>query len=182
MAAEAMEISRAVGGIATAYGEQPRLLLSGANIRRAAFSESEALMERSIGEETPWVRGAVKRLNELAELPSGWDSYKARVVSHAALKATFDLLSEVMRDDTPLPWIVPMADGHVQVEWHTHEIDFEIEVVSSTVLHVFHEDHRTGFTAWEDTLHYDLTQLAEFIGELTRRIRRETPKPARMPY
>jgi hypothetical protein len=41
------------------------------------------------------------------------------------------LLESTMRDDTPAPWVVPLSDGGVQMEWHERGLDIEIGVPPS---------------------------------------------------
>lgn len=111
------------------------------------------------------------RLNDLANLSANWDSYGAKRIDTLCIRTAFNVLASVMREDTPAPWIVPTPDGHVQFEWHTQGIDLEVEVSSAVSIHVSYEDHWLGQPPLEVALSYDLSDLNEFVGELTHRTR-----------
>lgn len=130
----------------------------------------------SSNRETLWDADFIRRLRlvrdgltALINLPLDWDSYGARPIDASCLRAAFDVLKSVMREDTPVPSIVPTSDGHVQFEWHARAIDLEVEVVSSTAIHVLYEDHAGKEPPQELFLSYDLRPLSGFVHELTRR-------------
>ena len=102
-------------------------------------------------------------------LPPNWDSYGARRINEWSIQAAFGLLLQVMRIDTPDPSIVPTAEGHVQFEWHTRDIDLEVEVTSLALIHVVYEDHRSGLPLREIDLGSDLTEFRSFISKLSSR-------------
>jgi hypothetical protein len=89
--------------------------------------------------------------NVLLGLKPGWDSYRAPRVKPEAGQAAFDLLRDIMRARTPVPSIVPMADGGVQIEWHAKGVDLEIEVRSATQATAYFE-HRDSQDSWEKDL------------------------------
>lgn len=73
-----------------------------------------------------------ERVQELAELPKDWDSYGARTVDEEAIK----LGAEIALALSPRfgsPWLVPTADGGVQVEWHERGWDIEVCISKSEV-------------------------------------------------
>ncbi|GAB3175978.1 hypothetical protein GCM10027059_50140 [Myceligenerans halotolerans] len=58
------------------------------------------------------------RLRELAALTSGWlGENRGEPVSHAALLAVRPLLTWIMQERLPEPWIFPTEEGAVQLEW-----------------------------------------------------------------
>jgi hypothetical protein len=71
----------------------------------------------------------MERLQELASLPAGWNSYNAKPVSsksvHRLATTLFDI---VLRDDLPTGAIVPTSAGGLQIEWHRRGADVEINV------------------------------------------------------
>lgn len=73
---------------------------------------------------TPRIRLALAALRLLG-LPPNWDTYGARRVTwQAAVWGAWYALT--MR---PAPgYVVPTGAGGVQIEWHTAEIDFEMEI------------------------------------------------------
>jgi hypothetical protein len=110
----------------------------------------------------------VAALDELAQLPANWDSYGAGTIRHSSLLATLELLLRIMRENTPMPALVPTNRRTILVEWHTRGIDLEVEVHGSDRLHVAFEDSRDG-TEWEAELGSDLTRLVECIERLSKR-------------
>jgi len=113
-----------------------------------------------------WVAPTVQGLKELLDLPSDWNSYGARAVAPSHVDAALQVLSRIMRHDTPAPAVVPTNRGGVQLEWHTGGIDLEIETFSTQRLLVSFEDATTG-TEWEKEIDGDLTLLVECIGRLS---------------
>lgn len=58
------------------------------------------------------------RLRELAGLKPGWlGEGRGSTVSHAALAAARVLIQWVERERLPEPWIYPIENGAVQLEW-----------------------------------------------------------------
>lgn len=108
-------------------------------------------------------------LNRLIALPPNWDSYGALQIDISRTRVAFNVLMEVMREDTPAPSIVPTSDGHIQFEWHMRGIDLEVEVISPVTIRVMYEDQYSDEPPQELTLDYDLTLLNGFVSELTRR-------------
>ncbi|MCA9757563.1 MAG: hypothetical protein KDA27_17290 [Candidatus Eisenbacteria bacterium] len=72
-----------------------------------------------------WFRPVLERLIYLASLPRGWDGSTAPPIARSKLEAVLDLMAAVARHDTPIPAIVPAADGGVQVDWHVDDVDIE---------------------------------------------------------
>ena len=65
-----------------------------------------------------WVPAVDEKLRGLTRLPPGWDSYSARPISADTAAAAMELLRRVMQDDTPVPSMVPMYRGGIQLERH----------------------------------------------------------------
>jgi hypothetical protein len=114
-----------------------------------------------------WIVPTVQTLGELLSLPPNWDSYGAPRVDPSYVEAALRLALDVMRDDTPVPSVVPTSRGGVQLEWHTRGIDLEVEFVTPSQWHGLYEDQRTG-AAWEADLTRDLKRLTDAIAALSR--------------
>ena len=99
----------------------------------------------------PWAQPVLETINYLLGLKPGWDSYGAPRIKPEVGRAAFDLLRDIMRANTPVPSIVPMGDGGVQIEWHVKGIDLEIEVRSMTQATACFEDLSTK-ESWEKDL------------------------------
>lgn len=106
-------------------------------------------------------------LSSLLVLPPNWDSYGAQPIDPRCIEYARTLLRSIMKPDTPAPAVVPTSQGGVQLEWHTKGLDLEIEVRSPEQCYVLYENHRDG-TTWEGELTADLTQLRQFVSNLSR--------------
>ena len=82
------------------------------------------------------------------------------------------MLQQISRPDIPKPSIVPTVSGNVQFEWHTNDIDLEIEVKSQVLVSVFFVDLRSGEEN-EYELDYDLDPISRIVKEIIHRIRAE---------
>ena len=87
-----------------------------------------------------WLDRTVARLNELGVMHHGWDGAGARPPTQtagvAALRAVMEIMS-ALDDAAPVPAIVPMFDGGIQLEWHSHDLDIEITVQPDGNRHVW---------------------------------------------
>jgi hypothetical protein len=119
------------------------------------------------GEAPGWVQTTLQTLGQLLTLPRNWDSYGSRPVDPASVWATWRLLLAMMRDDSPVPTVVPTSRGGVQIEWHTRGIDLEIEVATAQRLHVSFEDAVAG-EAWEKQVTDAARELSPCIARLSR--------------
>ncbi len=88
-------------------------------------------------EPLPWLGSVVDRLNEVALLEAGWDGDNAMPPTQEAGLAAIRAVCEVMWRDTPVPAIVPMFDGGLQVEWHRRDLDIEMTVAPDGSRHVW---------------------------------------------
>ena len=99
-----------------------------------------------------------------------WDGYGGRAIDFNTIYSTFELLKLVMKDETPVPSIVPTSIGGIQIEWHVHGIDLEVEFITPVRLEGLFEDSVTG-VEWEKDLTLNLNPLVEAISILTNRQR-----------
>ena len=73
-------------------------------------------------------RTLAEELAAILALPPGWDSYGAPAIDANAITQASKVLQSVTEPNTPAPYVLPTPRGGVQFEWHTKEIDLEIEV------------------------------------------------------
>lgn len=95
---------------------------------------------RAPGVPPDWLMSIVHRLVGLSQLGDDWDSYGAKPIQLAAFQSAIELVGQTMSDDSPVPSIVPTPDGGVQFEWHTANLDLEVEIGPDGNLSVFFED------------------------------------------
>ena len=85
-------------------------------------------------------RRSVFQITELRSLLPGWDSYGAAIVNHKAAVNAVRLFGQIMYDETPAPQVVPTNAGKIQLEWHVHGIDLEIEISGDGSVHCYFAD------------------------------------------
>jgi hypothetical protein len=113
------------------------------------------------------VEPTLKKLGQLLTLPPNWNSYGAKAIDLARVGAAWQLLTAVMRDETPPPAVVPAPRGGIQVEWHTRGIDLEIEIVAPGQFLVSFEDAVAGDT-WEADIRDNLDEITARVARLSR--------------
>lgn len=74
-----------------------------------------------------WLMPTVQCLLDLLQLPRNWDGYGAVEIREQIAQKALMVLVEVMDNDAPAPSVVPLSDGGIQVEWHRHGHNLEIE-------------------------------------------------------
>jgi hypothetical protein len=86
----------------------------------------------------------VDKLNELTSLPVGWDGYQGQPVSFTCADFAARVLDSLCHDDVPAPSLVPGADGTLQVEWHCHGFDIELDVLDAGSIEAYRRNVETG--------------------------------------
>lgn len=81
-----------------------------------------------------WFLPVERALQELIELPAGWDGRRVSRVSEAAVVGCVKVLSRAMPVESPVPQLVPLPDGGLQAEWHA---DGHIEITGTGAVHAF---------------------------------------------
>lgn len=83
-------------------------------------------------------------LKRLTMLPPNWDSYGAKPVTRATAKRALPTLANVVSNRIPLPAIVPMHQGGLQLEWHSDRADIELVFPSVGEPSYSFADHEGG--------------------------------------
>ena len=73
---------------------------------------------------------ALRKIEELASLPAGWDSDGAVKIDPTCVDVAYRTLTALMIGNPVLipPTVVPTTTGGVQLEWHSGGVDVEISV------------------------------------------------------
>jgi len=137
--------------------------------RWAAPTLNAATYSLSAHDHPAWLEGALGRVGEMRRLATNWDSYGATQVLPQVIAAAAEILRELTQRRTPLPAIVPTADGSVQLEWHTRGIDLEVRWISPSRIRVYLDDARGQLTPIDEELQYDVTPLRGALRELSTR-------------
>jgi hypothetical protein len=130
--------------------------------RGAATAAAPALERPSA---TPQYVQTVQTLIELLELPGGWNSYDASPIRKENVNFSVDLLSRLMRADTPAPQVVPKVRGGVQLEWHTRGVNIEIDIESPGSVTFFAENIGNGQECVEQE--FDENAVEQWIQRLS---------------
>jgi hypothetical protein len=137
---------------------------TGDELRRVNFPRAQRGLE--LLSEPRWANQVVARLCELLALRPGWDSYNAPAPSRDAAMFTLEVLSRIMKPDTPSPFVVPSSTGGIQIEWHQKDLDFEIHV-AGPYDGDFWWSERKGGNESEGSLGADLSPLQDLISKLS---------------
>jgi hypothetical protein len=113
-----------------------------------------------------WRSAIVERLDELCQLPVGWDGYHAGPVTFTNASFALSMLESTCGVDAPAPQIVPGADGDLQVEWHAPRGDIELHVRGPFNVHAWRMRHGANDGGEEMTLSNDFTAVANWVKEL----------------
>jgi hypothetical protein len=73
-----------------------------------------------------WFQPVVQRLVDLTRLPRNWDSYGGVAVMSANATDALWFLARFLESASVPPWVVPLSDGGVQLEWHRDGVDLEV--------------------------------------------------------
>jgi hypothetical protein len=99
-----------------------------------------------------WLESAERELDEFSNLSNGWDSYNAPPVPRTEIEAARQLLRSLVAVNVARPAITATARGHIQLEWHTHQKDIEIELLGPDRYAILYEEAGTENASWEGTV------------------------------
>lgn len=114
-----------------------------------------------------WEREVLSVICRYTELPQGWDSYNGKPLRLDTGMFALQVLSSVMTEGTPVPSMVPVSSGGVQIEWHRNGLDIELYIAApfDGELSIF--DHRAANVPPTVTpFKSDLSVLREQVGRL----------------
>lgn len=92
------------------------------------------------------VQLARKRFGTILQLEPGWDGPSSAAISRTATKVAQRILEPALSsvDDPRAPFVVPCADGSLQMEWHTDEVEIELHVGFAGELTLWTHDRISG--------------------------------------
>jgi hypothetical protein len=127
---------------------------------------TNALLLNFVDDLLAWFMLIASKLVELLKLPPNWDSYGARPIDPIHVRAALQVLLRIMGDETPMPFVVPTNRGGIQMEWHVHGLDLEIETVSAQRIRVSFEDEMSS-EEWEADLGTAVERLTAYLLRLS---------------
>ena len=90
-----------------------------------------------------WLEPALAGFSALLSLRENWDSYGGRKTSDELIVQALDVLTHIMELNSPVPSVVPLGDGGLQLEWHRKQQDLEIVFHLDAVPTFFYQNRRT---------------------------------------
>lgn len=80
------------------------------------------------------------QLNGLLRLDAGWDGGAADPVSMEAVNSVVAIVGQISSDLAVPPFVFPLPDGGLQIEWHAGRESVEIEVDGEGAAHLLVTD------------------------------------------
>lgn len=91
-----------------------------------------------------WTDRAIRRLTELCHLPVGWDGHHGLPTNRDTAYFAATIVALMMNPRIPMPSILPLSNGGLQIEWHRNQWDVEIEVAGPYHIAVYTNDLTSG--------------------------------------
>ena len=108
----------------------------------------------------------LKRLDELCQLPTGWDGYNSPPVLFSNAHFATSMIVSACLPGVPVPQIVPGVNGDLQVEWHTATSDIELHVRAPNDVQAWRLTPSTSSDGEEIHLTADFKIVAGWLEEL----------------
>ena len=87
-----------------------------------------------------WITEVVTKAANLLSLRKSWDSYNACVIKENAIDSMIRVLYSFNQKSTPMPSLVPLSNGEVQIEWHVKNRNLELEINENGISNLFYYD------------------------------------------
>jgi len=79
-----------------------------------------------------WFDATLAEIERIINLPIDWDGYGSEpIAAETAVKALVLLTDLLGLTDAATPWVVPLSDGGIQLEWKRNGFVLELQVPSS---------------------------------------------------
>lgn len=98
--------------------------------RRRKPASAAGIVHDTRSRKPAWEKEVVSALCRFLELPEGWDSYGGKPLRHDTGMFALQVLSDVMSESVPSPFVVPVSTGGVQFEWHQNDLDIELYIAA----------------------------------------------------
>lgn len=101
----------------------------------------------------PWVDRFFGRIRPLFDLEEGWNGPRTMPLSVDAVSSAYGFVTALMQKfhQLPLPSVVPLNSGGLQIEWHRGGMDVEVEFEPDSDPALYVHDLLTG-QEWEGDL------------------------------
>lgn len=117
-------------------------------------------------QEPKWFYPTLSCFQELLQLPEGWDSYDAYIITDAAIAGAAEILVRLQLPlETSPPSVVPGSSGSVQLEWHEGGVDVEIHISPTGSVTAFLSD-ATGEYEFETISQEEMARLGQTLSRM----------------
>jgi hypothetical protein len=138
------ELSPRTGANPAAFTTEPESHLRIVVSRKARRSDEYGGVAQDPTALPAWIEPTVTALLDLQALPENWDSYGAPSIKKSLIEKVLQTLTNVMDEKSPVPSVVPLNDGGIQLEWHRHRQDLEIAFPVDDAPQFFYCNRETG--------------------------------------
>ena len=113
-----------------------------------------------------WVEKSQGKLEQLIQLPKGWDGYDAVSVSFQNAAFALNVLSVICSDESPPPQIVPGVAGDLQLEWHLNSGSIELHIIGPNKVQAWRELLTDDNVEEELQLTTEFSKVADWLADL----------------
>ncbi len=111
-----------------------------------------------------WVAPTIDGFLSIQALDENWDTYGSRRISEDVMRQALSILTQIMSLSSPVPSVVPMSDGGLQIEWHKNRRDLEVAFSIDASPTYSYLNRATGQS--KEGFATDVLALAMLIGEI----------------
>lgn len=80
----------------------------------------------------PWLSDALDAVARIAALPSDWDGHGSPQLGSSEREYVVDILASINNEALPIPVVVPVSGGGIQLEWQHAGRELELEIVAGS--------------------------------------------------
>lgn len=114
-----------------------------------------------------WWSKITNRMKVLLNLEVGWDGYRGKPVSFENAIFALKVLETVCPNTAPEPQIVPGSNGDLQIEWHIHGVDIELDILAPNKVNFWISNAETGEEGKEVPLTTNFVSVADEMKKLS---------------
>jgi hypothetical protein len=119
------------------------------------------------GSRPEWLEATLRGIEQVSGLEDNWDSYGGKRVSLSSVIHGLELVLGLLANNSMAPIVFATSNGGIQFEWHTNEVNLEIEVTPDGRKLVYREDIASG-DEWETEVNGDLRPLQDAVAMLQK--------------
>ena len=112
-----------------------------------------------------WFDPLMQGFVDLLTLPHDWNSYGAGAIDQNMVLSAMNLITGLLGPTSPVPRVVPLSSGGLQLEWHRKGIDLEVVFDRNEQPFFYCRNRVTGEDS-EHELPEDSVLLRSIIGKL----------------